>query len=117
MDRQRQRTEKNYQDALEKIAEKAKEVASAEQTIASLDARLKRSDIKLNNCEEKNDVLYDVADSLLDTFETQSMLSGILKSETFVQLKRVELEKIVQDYEEKIEAAHVGNISQVPFHH
>lgn len=110
-------SEKKYKDALHKIAEKEKEIASAEQNLASLQARLKRSDIKLGNCEEKNEVLYDVAAGLLDKFENQSMLAGILKNETFVQLKRVELEKIVQTYQDRIDEAKVETFQQTASFH
>ena len=110
-------SEKKTKDALEKIAEKEKEIVATEQNLASLQARLKRSDFKLAKCEEKNEVLYDVATGLLDKFENQSLLTGILKSETFVQLKRVELEKIVQTFQDKIEEAKVETFQQASAFH
>ena len=61
----------------------------------------------LQNCEAKNDELYQFGLELIKVYDKPSTYEAILRTEQFTQIKRVELENILQDYRDKIDSQHV----------
>ena len=51
----------------------------------------------LNACTEKNQLLYAHSKSMIDIYETPSIYDSVMRKEPFFQLKRIELENILQD--------------------
>ncbi|MBU0994152.1 MAG: hypothetical protein KJ737_16800 [Proteobacteria bacterium] len=103
LEQKKDEVEGKYKDALQVIAKKEQEIKTGLKTMDSFEAKLKRTDIRLNKCQEKNAELCNISTGLLDKIENQSVLGSILKNENFVQLKRVEVEKIAQEYQDKID--------------
>jgi chromosome segregation ATPase len=62
----------------------------------------------LNACTEKNQLLYAHSKSLIDIYETPSIYDSVMRKEPFFQLKRVELENILQNKLEEISDAKVS---------
>lgn len=61
-------------------------------------------------CESKNAKLYDFSLELVKLYENPSQYKKMVLTEPFSQLKRVELENILQDYNDKINEQKVGAI-------
>lgn len=66
---------------------------------------------QLNECTEKNQQLYTHAKSLIEIYENPSLYQQVMRNEKFFQLKRVELENILQDKLDLVEDAKI-NINQ-----
>jgi len=61
----------------------------------------------LEVCEVKNSKLYEFGLELVKVYDKPSTYQAILRTEPFAQLKRVELENILQDYNDKIDEQRV----------
>jgi chromosome segregation ATPase len=57
---------------------------------------------ELQSCEGKNLKLFEATRSLLKNYEDKDVLETFLHNEPFLQLKSVEMEAIVQEYEDKL---------------
>jgi chromosome segregation ATPase len=69
----------------------------------TLNANLKRTGLKLDRCVENNQRLAAIGEELLYRYENKGVMDSFLENEPFIQTQRVELEKLVQEYAEKIE--------------
>jgi chromosome segregation ATPase len=54
-------------------------------------------------CAEHNARLYTIADELVRQYEGKGVMKTLLTKEPFTQIKKVEMEKLVQDYKEQID--------------
>lgn len=95
------------QAALAKWQSAYKDAAALAQTkdaeAKRLDAGLKATTAKFDACKQANTKLISTAQTILHLYETQDFRSLLIKSyEPVLGLKRVELENMVQDYEDKI---------------
>lgn len=63
---------------------------------------------QLNACTEKNQQLYTHAKSLIEIYEKPSLYQQVMRSENFFQLKRVELENILQNKLDQVDDAKVN---------
>lgn len=63
----------------------------------------------LEVCQTKNAKLYDFGLDLVKFYDKPSSLQTVLRAEPFTQLKRVELENILQDYNDKIDEQRVSS--------
>jgi chromosome segregation ATPase len=59
--------------------------------------------VLLNKCTEKNQLLYSHGKSLIKIYENPSLYESVMRKERFFQLKRVELENILQDKLDEID--------------
>lgn len=57
---------------------------------------------ELKSCEGKNVKMYEAASDLLENYENKGVLTQLLQGEPLLQFKSVEIENIVQDYEDKL---------------
>jgi hypothetical protein len=62
----------------------------------------KLKETELQNCESKNIKLYEAAEEVLNAYEHNTLFDSLLESEPVFQIKSVELESIVQEYEDKL---------------
>ena len=69
-----------------------------------LDALLVQTRGRTTACEAKNTELYIFGKELIDTYGRQDFLSTISTKEPFTRLKRVEIESVMQDYQDKLRA-------------
>ena len=56
----------------------------------------------LQSCEAKNLKLYEAAKEILNTYQNKNVVDSLLKADPIFQFNSVEMEGIVQDYEEKL---------------
>jgi len=75
-----------------------------EQQRANLTATTIQKTKVIDACVAKNAKLYDYGLDLVKLYENPSLYKRIVLSEPFSQLKRVELENILQNYNDKIDA-------------
>ncbi|MCB5186048.1 hypothetical protein LG201_12610 [Methylobacillus gramineus] len=68
-----------------------------------MQALLVKKQQQLNASNEKNARLYDFGLQLIRIYERPSVYQQAMRDEPFTQLKRVELENILQDYRDKID--------------
>jgi chromosome segregation ATPase len=90
-----------WQSAYNQAAAVAKSRDEAAARFQALNAQLTE---RTALCEMKNGHLYDLGNEILDRFSNKGFLEGFSRMEPFTQLKRVQLETIVQDYQDKIHA-------------
>ena len=57
----------------------------------------------IESCEDKNARMVQINRELLVHYEKKGILDAVLQREPLTQLKRVEVENIVQEYQEKID--------------
>lgn len=59
----------------------------------------------LNTCEDKNNKLYAYGKELVQIYDDPSRYEAVMRKEKFFQLKRVELENILQNQQDKLDEA------------
>lgn len=59
----------------------------------------------LNTCEDKNNKLYTYGKELVQIYDDADRYEAIMRKEKFFQLKRVELENILQNQQDKLDEA------------
>jgi uncharacterized protein (DUF3084 family) len=69
---------------------------------SSLENNLKQTETNLNSCESKNLRLYEAGKEILSSYENKNVLDSVLKDEPIFKFKSVEMEAVVQEYEDKI---------------
>ena len=81
-------------------------LATGKQT---LEASLAKVNQDLDSCRKHNARLCIIADEMLKNQKSGSTLGGALRSEPLTQIGKVELEKLMQEYKDKIEQEKVRN--------
>lgn len=61
----------------------------------------------LSFCEQKNNKLHQFGTELITLYEKPSSYEAAMRQESFFQLKRVELENILQSYQDKLNEEHL----------
>ncbi len=84
------------------------DLAANEQQRKTLTQNILSTRTQLTACTEKNQLLFSYGKSLIQIYEKPSLYESVMRSESFFQLKRVELENILQDKLDDIENAKVG---------
>lgn len=69
---------------------------------ATLEDIQRQTKTELQSCEGKNLKMFEATKSLLKNYEDKGVLETLLHNEPFLQLKTVEMESIVQEYEDKL---------------
>lgn len=82
------------------VLNQAKSELSA--TYANLQTTQKLTETELQSCEGKNIKLFEAAKGILNTYEDKDVWDALLKAEPVLQFKSVEMEGIVQEYEDKL---------------
>lgn len=73
----------------------------------SLSTNLATTTKSLNSCESKNTKLYQFGAELIQIYDKPSTYSAAMRKEPFFQLKRVELENILQNQKDKLDDDHL----------
>lgn len=64
---------------------------------------------RYDQCADHNARLYEIADDLLRRYEGKGVVKTLLTKEPFTQIKKVEMEKLVQDYRDRIDQQKMGS--------
>ena len=82
------------------------------QTLQEREKELKQltadSHRQYDQCAGHNARLYTIAEELISRYENKGVVKTILTKEPFIQIEKVELEKIVQDYKDKVNEQKLG---------
>jgi chromosome segregation ATPase len=73
------------------------------QTLQEREKDLKALNRKYDQAAEHNARLCTICDELIRKYESKGVMKTLLTKEPFTQIKKVELEKFVQDYKDKID--------------
>lgn len=73
----------------------------------SMQAAIINKQQQVNASQEKNARLHDFGLQLVKIYDKPSTYEQVMRDEKFTQLKRVELENILQDYRDKLDEARV----------
>ena len=84
-------------------SEYKKKISGKDGEIGELESRLANNKRLLEVCNEKNTRLCIIAEELLEKYENKGVFSSIVQKEPFLQFKKVELEKYVKEYRDRIE--------------
>jgi chromosome segregation ATPase len=88
--------------------EQAATVAKARDAAArDFEAKYKESDARFGQCKVKNDGLEKVARELLEKLGDRGFMEAMEGNEPFLQLHRVELENLIQTYQDAMHDAEV----------
>ena len=68
----------------------------------NLENTLKQTETNLQSCESKNIKLFEAGKEVLSTYENKNLLDTVLKEDPIFKFKSVEMEGIVQEYEDKL---------------
>jgi len=99
------RQEQTYSKLLE-VVDKYKELKQQKNLLntelVSIQGQYKQSTQQLNICSSHNGKLISSANELLVRYQKKGTFDGFLQSESLLQFKSVEMESIVQEYEDEI---------------
>lgn len=71
-------------------------------------SNLAQTSQSLQACIAKNDKLYHFGTEMIGVYDNPSTYEAAMRKEKFTQLKRVELENILQDYRDKIDEQRIS---------
>ena len=96
------------QEKMQKLVDKYKELVAALGYVEDERAQLRKTvagkDVEIGTCVGKNQKLYTLNLEVLDLYENKGVWDALLQKEPVTQLKRVEVENIVESYKERIAA-------------
>ena len=108
--------ESAYRDNLAKWESAYKEAADAARArdadAKRLDGLLVQARGRTQACEAKNGELYKLGKDVLDLYDHKDFFSVLAANEPVTKLKRVELDKLIQDYEDKLRANEIARPGQ-----
>ena len=97
---ERDETERHSTKSLREQEEQVKRLAAEKDR---LERELAKANEKLSLYGTHNAKLCVIATELLEAYEKKGVLGALLQKEPFLQVKRVEVERLVQEYRDRIE--------------
>lgn len=94
------------------LADAQRDLKSNDEQRKEFSKLLVQRDQGLATCNEKNARLHDFGLDLVKIYERPSLYKEVIRSEPFTQIKRVELENILQDYRDKLDDQRVSTVSR-----
>jgi chromosome segregation ATPase len=67
---------------------------------------------RVDACETKNGELYKLAEEVLDLYDKRGFFDSVASNEPVTKLKRVQIENLMQDYEDKFRANKLAQPTQ-----
>ncbi|MEP7242123.1 MAG: hypothetical protein ABI885_00405 [Gammaproteobacteria bacterium] len=89
------------QELVAKFRETAETLRTVESEQTTTQQTLGTRDRELKTCVDRNVALYKLNSEVLTRFEKQSTWSRVARAEPFTQIKRVELENLVDGYKDR----------------
>jgi len=104
--------EKRFAETVQAVRERETEVKRLSAEQQALQADLKKHREGLERCEGNNARLCIIAADILEKYEKKGVLTALSQNEPLTQLKKVELEKYVQEYRQQIDQEKVKKQSK-----
>lgn len=95
------------QEVVDKYKELVKSLRQVEAERGELQSNSKVRDRDLDRCIEKNGKMYSTGLEVLQRYENKGVWDSIWQKEPITQLKRVELESIMEEYKGKLDDAKI----------
>lgn len=92
--------ERKYDRVVMGFDQDLKHMAAEKKT---LESEVRKERHKFNRCETRNVKLCLIANELIEKYRDKGIVGALMQKEPFTQLKKVEIEKFMQEYKEKIE--------------
>ncbi len=89
-------------EVIEKYKALSKEKNELNTTHVNLQDTYRQTETEVQSCESKNVKMFEAAKELLDRYEHKGIMDSLLKSEPVLQFKSVEMETVIQEYEDKL---------------
>jgi chromosome segregation ATPase len=100
---------KDQHEKMQKLVDKYKELVGMLRTLESERSELHTTSSaqqrQLETCAKDNVKLYDAGMELLERYANKGVWDALIEKEPVTQLKRVEMENLVQDYRQRVNAA------------
>lgn len=87
-----------------KLSETTKTLQTSEANGRSLKTALSAEESSRQSCEKKNLTLYRYSVDLLTRYQNKGVWSALKQAEPFTGIKQVEIENIVEEYRDKLDA-------------
>ena len=97
------RTKKELQEQAKNNQELEHELKKITAERQVLQAELNKTTRELGQCSSNNSELCTIAEELVDKYRNKGVGAALLAKEPLIQVKKVELEQLVQEYREKID--------------
>lgn len=92
-----------YKEKVEVIHKNEQAIVQLTDNLNKTSYKLKRTRNKLDDCGEHNDRLCTINEELVEMYKNKGLVSVISAAEPLTQLRKVEMEKMVQLYKTKIQ--------------
>lgn len=100
-----EQTNARLREAIEKHKEVSQAKAELAAQLAAVTGKQQATSQQLDTCDQHNVMLYEAARELLDRYEHKDAWAGLLAREPLLKFNSVEMETIVQEYQDKLAAA------------
>lgn len=104
-------TESRLHDVSDKYAKTSSAKAELERELAALKAQQQSTEQQLQTCGRHNVKLYQSAEELLERYQNKGTFSGLLQDEPLLQFQSVDMQNIVQEYQDQLSAGRYGQES------
>lgn len=99
-----QQTTRELQEMTKKQSEAMQTLQQKEQEIKRFEGEVSRQTRQVEMCEAKNAKLYQINVELMDKYQSKGVSGPSLLVEPFTKLKSVEVENLLQEYRDKLDA-------------
>lgn len=107
-------TKAKLQELIDKFRETLQTLSQVETDGTTAKQALARRDQELKICTERNAALYKLNDEVLTHFDKQGLFSRVAHAEPFTQIKRVQLENLIDDYRARAQEQLAAPSAQLP---
>jgi len=98
----------SHEELKDKLVNTLAELSRSNNDNESLASSLGLQTQNFELCYENNKKLFDVNSELLGQYKSKGAWDAVVQREPFTQLKRVEIENLIQEYQYKIEDLYLG---------
>ncbi|MCK9606086.1 MAG: hypothetical protein M0R33_06495 [Methylomonas sp.] len=109
-------TESRLNDVSDKYAKTSSAKAELERELAALKAKQQGTEQQLQTCGQHNVKLYQSAEELLQRYQNKGTFSGLLQDEPLLQFQSVDMQNIVQEYQDQLNAGRYAQENPVETH-
>jgi chromosome segregation ATPase len=89
-------------EVIEKYKKLDQDKSELSNSFAQLKASQEATEQQLKTCDQHNVKLYQSAQELLEKYQNKGTFSAMLQDEPILQFQSVEMENIIQEYEDKL---------------
>jgi chromosome segregation ATPase len=99
---ERSRLADTLQNAKQKLGNLSEQNNKTEEALQTSSAELSKYKDQFEQCHEKNGKFAKLTAELLDSYKKKGVMQALLQAEPITQVKRVEIDNLVQDYQQQL---------------